>query len=74
LGGGGAGADAFRDRSQVMDFVAVPVTMSRWAQRLQCAAPPKPVLERPGGPRDLPRQPAVGRIGGGQSERRWATR
>jgi polyhydroxybutyrate depolymerase len=48
LYGGGAGADAFRDRSQVMDFVAVPVTMSRWAQRLQCTAPPKPVLERPG--------------------------
>jgi polyhydroxybutyrate depolymerase len=45
---GGAGADAFRDRSQVMDFVSVPVTMSRWAQRLQCALPPKPVLAQPG--------------------------
>ena len=31
---GGAGKDAFRDRSQVMDFVSVPDTMARWTQRL----------------------------------------
>ena len=41
---GGAGPDAFRDRSQVMDFVSVSETMARWARRLQCSSPPRPVL------------------------------
>ena len=45
---GGAGPNAFRDASKVMDFVSVPDTVSRWVQRNQCAAPPHPVLDRPG--------------------------
>jgi polyhydroxybutyrate depolymerase len=48
LFGGGAGPDAFRDRSQVMDFVSVPETVSRWRTRLGCRADAEPVLERPG--------------------------
>lgn len=48
LYGGGAGPDAFRDAAKVMDFVSVPETLSRWAQRLQCPAPPVPVLKREG--------------------------
>lgn len=45
---GGAGPDAFRDRSKVMDFVSVPETMARWAQRNQCPAPPQRTLSVPG--------------------------
>lgn len=45
---GGAGADAFRDTSKVMDFVSVPETMSRWLQRNQCAAAPRRVFDQPG--------------------------
>lgn len=45
---GGAGADAFRDRSKVMDFVGVPQTLQRWQQRLHCAATAQTVLQRPG--------------------------
>ena len=45
---GGAGKDAFRDRSQVMDFVSVPETMARWSQRDQCRAEPRRVLDKPG--------------------------
>lgn len=45
---GGAGKDAFRDRSQVMDFVSVPETMLRWTRRDQCRADPRRVLDRPG--------------------------
>ena len=45
---GGAGKDAFRDRSQVMDFVSVPETMARWIQRDQCRADPRRVLDKPG--------------------------
>jgi len=46
---GGAGAGAFRDRSKVNAFTAVPETMARWARRNACAAqPPQRVLERPG--------------------------
>jgi polyhydroxybutyrate depolymerase len=42
---GGAGEDAFRDKSKVAEFVSVPETMARWSQRNRCAAPPKRVLE-----------------------------
>ncbi len=45
---GGAGPDAFRDRSKVMDFVSVPETVSRWARRLQCTAPPRPLHQGAG--------------------------
>lgn len=48
LYGGGAGPDAFRDRSKIMHFVSVPETMARWAQRLQCSSPPRAVLQREG--------------------------
>jgi polyhydroxybutyrate depolymerase len=38
---GGAGPNAFRDVSKVMDFVSVPDTMSRWVQRNHCNATPQ---------------------------------
>lgn len=43
---GGAGPNAFRDRSQVTEFTSVPETIARWTKRNGCAAPPKGVLER----------------------------
>ncbi|MFN3304084.1 MAG: alpha/beta hydrolase family esterase [Roseateles sp.] len=45
---GGAGPEAFRDTSKVMDFVSVPDTIARWVQRDRCTAPPQRTLERPG--------------------------
>lgn len=48
LYGGGAGEDAFRDRTKVMEFVSVPATVSRWVARNQCRAEPRRVLEVPG--------------------------
>lgn len=45
---GGAGPDAFRDRSKVMDFLGVPQTLQRWQRRLHCAPTAEPVLQRPG--------------------------
>ncbi len=45
---GGAGPNAFRDESKVMDFVAVPETMSRWVQRDHCTAVPQRTLDTPG--------------------------
>ena len=36
LYGGGAGEAAFRDRTKVMEFVAVPETVLRWVKRNQC--------------------------------------
>lgn len=45
---GGAGPQAFRDTSKVMDFVSVPETQRRWAQRNQCSPATQTVLERPG--------------------------
>ena len=45
---GGAGKDAFRDDSKVMDFVSVPETISRWVQRNRCQPAPRRVLEKPG--------------------------
>lgn len=48
LFGGGAGPDAFRDRSQVSDFTSVPETMARWVQRNQCRGTPERVLTVPG--------------------------
>lgn len=45
---GGAGPDAFRDRSKVTDFVSVPETMRRWRQRNGCQGAAQRVLERPG--------------------------
>lgn len=45
---GGAGAGAFRDASKIMDFVAVPETVSRWLQRDRCPAALQRTLEQPG--------------------------
>lgn len=45
---GGAGPEAFRDRSQVTDFTSVPETMARWVQRNQCSSTPQRVLTVPG--------------------------
>ena len=45
---GGAGPQAFRDRSKITDFTSVPETLARWTQRNRCQAPPARVLERPG--------------------------
>lgn len=44
---GGAGPDAFRDRRQVMDFVAIPETIARWVSRNGCQKAPQRILERP---------------------------
>lgn len=45
---GGAGPDAFRDASKVMDFVSVPETVKRWVGRNACQTQPERTLERPG--------------------------
>ncbi|MFG6432838.1 alpha/beta hydrolase family esterase [Roseateles sp. LYH14W] len=45
---GGAGADAFRDKSKVMEFVSVPETISRWTLRNRCTVPPQRTLDKPG--------------------------
>ena len=45
---GGAGPDAFRDASKVMDFVSVPETLNRWVGRNACQTKPERTLERPG--------------------------
>ncbi len=45
---GGAGEDAFRDATKVMDFVSVPETVARWVKRNQCAPTPRRILDRPG--------------------------
>lgn len=45
---GGAGPDAFRDASKVMDFMSVPTTVSRWVTRQQCAPTPRRTLDVPG--------------------------
>jgi polyhydroxybutyrate depolymerase len=44
LYGGGAGADAMRDRSKVSDFVSVPQSILNWTRRNQCSGGPKRVL------------------------------
>lgn len=45
---GGAGPNAFRDPAKVMDFVAVPETISRWVKRNQCQPTPQRSAARPG--------------------------
>ena len=42
---GGAGPDAFRDASKVMDFVSVPTTISRWVTRQHCSPTARRTLE-----------------------------
>jgi polyhydroxybutyrate depolymerase len=50
---GGAGTDAFRDKSRVTDFVSVPQTVAHWVQRNQCTGPPQRVLTVPGATCDV---------------------
>jgi len=45
---GGAGPQAFRDRSQVTEFTSQPETFQRWTQRNACSAAPVTVLDKPG--------------------------
>ena len=45
---GGAGAEAFRDKTKVTDFTSVPETMRRWRTRNSCEPTPTRVLDRPG--------------------------
>ena len=45
---GGAGPGSVRDKSKIMDFVSVPETVSRWAQRDRCTAPPQRTPDGPG--------------------------
>lgn len=50
---GGAGKDAFRDKSKVTNFTSVPDTIKRWQQRLQLQGAPQRVLAVPGAYADL---------------------
>ncbi len=45
---GGAGPQAFRDRSKVMDFVSVPQTVARWSDRLHCPPVRSPTMQTQG--------------------------
>lgn len=42
---GGAGQNAFRDKSQVTDFTSVPETISRWVERNGCSMPARRTLD-----------------------------
>ncbi len=44
---GGAGENAFRDRSKVTTFVSVPETIARWVARNRCDAAPARTLSVP---------------------------
>lgn len=50
---GGAGKDAFRDKSKVTNFTSVSDTVKRWQQRLQLPGAPQRVLSVPGADADL---------------------
>lgn len=50
---GGAGEDAFRDKSKVTDFTSVPDTIKRWQQRLNLPVTASRVLQHPGVYSDL---------------------
>lgn len=45
---GGAGEDAFKDKSMVTDFTSVPETVRRWTERNRCTGLAKRVLDVPG--------------------------
>lgn len=45
---GGAGVNAFKDRSQVNEFVSVPDTINKWVKLNSCDVKPKRVLEKTG--------------------------
>ncbi len=50
---GGAGEDAFRDRSKVTEFTSVPDTINLWVKRNGCEGQPKRVLQNDGAYCDL---------------------
>jgi polyhydroxybutyrate depolymerase len=50
---GGAGPDAFRDRSKITDFTSVQETVDRWVARDRCVGRPQRVLAREGAWCDL---------------------
>jgi polyhydroxybutyrate depolymerase len=45
---GGAGPQAFRDRSKVTNFTSVPDTLAHWVRREHCGTQPRRTLDRPG--------------------------
>jgi polyhydroxybutyrate depolymerase len=45
---GGAGPNAFRDKSKVADFVSVPATIAKWVKTNSCNTTPKRTLDKPG--------------------------
>ncbi len=50
---GGAGDDAFKDKSKVTEFTSVEETISRWVKRNHCSSEPKRVLKKEGAYCDL---------------------
>lgn len=45
---GGAGANAFKDRTQINEFVSVPDTINKWVKLNSCSTKPVRVLEKSG--------------------------
>jgi polyhydroxybutyrate depolymerase len=45
---GGAGENAFRDKSMVTEFVSVPKTIEKWVGLEHCESKPQKILEKPG--------------------------
>ncbi|GAB1595301.1 extracellular catalytic domain type 1 short-chain-length polyhydroxyalkanoate depolymerase [Lysobacter claricitrinus] len=56
---GGAGPDAFRDRSMVTEFTSVPATIEQWSRHDGCSTPARRVLSVPGAYCEL-RAPCAG--------------
>ncbi|TBR12311.1 MAG: poly(3-hydroxybutyrate) depolymerase [Lysobacter sp.] len=50
---GGAGANAFRDRSKVTEFTSVPASVERWVEFDGCPHTPRRVVDSPGAGCDL---------------------
>lgn len=45
---GGAGEDAFKDKTKVTDFTSVPTTISKWASLNSCTGIPQKILQKTG--------------------------
>lgn len=45
---GGAGEDAFKDKTKVTDFASVPATIGKWVKLNECNPTPKRVLDKKG--------------------------
>jgi polyhydroxybutyrate depolymerase len=50
---GGAGKDAFRDKSKVTEFTSVPETINRWIVRNNAEKTPRRIIDVPGAYADL---------------------